>query len=140
MPVTLTITADTLSELTDILSSAKPVFATVSVEAPEKPKATRSTKAKSENLPEQKTGDPSPTTDPAPAVDAGEPTPSSTDAEPATEASLRVRATKFASQGGPQALIEMQKAAGAAGGKMSEIVASQDAMTKLDALLADAGF
>jgi hypothetical protein len=148
MPVTLTFqgTATEIhSEMLAMLGRSVEALNSVGTEPlqPEKPKATRSTKAKTEDAkpataeagePEQGSGkDETPSTSTTATTDASP-------SEPVTEASLRARATAYAAKGGPAALVEMQKLAGAPNGKMSEVVASTDAMTKLDALLADAGF
>lgn len=114
-------------------------------EAPEKPKATRSTKAKTEPAKQDTPAD-GPSSGEEASSEAG-PT-ATTDASPSDtpleavpdEANLRKRATQYAAKAGPTALVEMQKAAGAPNGKMSEIVTDPESMKKLDILLADAGY
>ncbi len=153
MPITITITADSakdarremreLLNATDLtpnqLAGVRDNEARSAAEAaPEKPRAARSTKK--------------PNAETVAALEAAERGETETvtieqlqaeakaDVEPVTPESLRARATSYAAKAGPIALVEMQKTAGAANGKMSEVTADQAIMTKLDALLADAGF
>ena len=148
MPITISITTETAQqareEMRSLLGQDRETAAPAEQEAqPEKPKATRSTKAKPS--PDATTADAPSKTEEEPTTGEETSTPSADTAttspsEPVTEANLRERATKFAAKAGPPALIEMQKLAGAPNGRISEVVADQAAMTKLDALLADAGF
>ena len=149
MPITITITGDRVidaqRDMVSLLAGMRVAAAETVAEAPvnepqpEKPKATRaSSKTKTDTASPATAASQPEAADPAPAA---EPTSDATaSTEPVTEESLRARATAYAAKGGPSALVEMQKVAGAPNGKMSEVIASPDAMTKLDALLADAGF
>jgi hypothetical protein len=114
--------------------------------SPEKPKATRSTKAKGDTA--AKTAEPTSEQDKAPsgettsASSATSATTSPSDGEERdlSEKAMRERITQYSAKAGPVALTEMQGQAGAPNGKFSEIMADPERITKLDALLADAGF
>jgi hypothetical protein len=106
--------------------------------SPGKPKATRSTKANTSPEKDAET----PTVASETGVDG---TVEGTTASPSeerdlSEKAMRERITQYSAKAGPVALTEMQKAAGAPNGKFSEVMADPEALAKLDALLADAGF
>lgn len=146
--IELKITADNSADLMRQVMALAAGLATggpVEVAEPEKPKATRSTKAKSEPAKQDTAeagADNAASTEAESSSTSSTSTTATTGASPTeiTEKDLRARATQYAAKAGPTALVEMQKLAGAENGKISEIVGDADRMQKLSALLEDAGF
>ena len=153
--ITITINADTVEQARISMRQLLNEVATASVVAdggaedkthPEKPKTTRSTKAKKDDVKQD-------TEASSPPADTQDDTSSSSDngqtatttASPSekrdlSEKAMRERITLYSAKAGPVALTEMQKNAGAPNGKFSEIMANPDFVAELDRQLTALGF
>lgn len=151
MPVTLTIAADTAQE---VRNEMRALLGNDAVAAPAAEPETKTTRKPAKAKAEEPGKSSAPAENGATTADADQPDASGTsstqtdEANELTEKSLKARAMSFSQKGGPSALVEMQKLAGAPNGRISEIVGDEgkglepdmERMKKLDALLTEAGY